>query len=177
MDEYQVNIENLDRFISAFHAQTGTRLDRDLAMLYFEITKDRKVVIESVSNSRVTIETFLKNEKSFQENILKEIITLQEGIESLRLKTDEKKSSFSSLLLSLHHRLGLSSKIIFGGIFVSLCGVIVFLTYHIYLDFEYLKKNQKFSNSIEIVNGKQYQVIKLKGGVYVKRQTLYIPKK
>ena len=177
MDEYQVNIENLDRFISAFHAQTGTRLDRDLALLYFEITKDRRVVIESVNNSKVAVETFIKDEKSFQENVLKEIITLQKGIESLRLKTDEKKSSLSSLLLRFHHKLGLLSKTIFGGLFVSFCGLIVYFNYHIYLDFESLKKNQKFSNSIEIVNGKQYHVIKLKDGVYVKKQTLYIPKK
>ncbi len=177
MDEYQVNIENLDRFISAFHAQTGTRLDRDLAVLYFEITKDRKVVIESVNNSKVAVETFMKDEKSFQENVLKEIIILQKGMESLRLKTDEKKSSFSSLLLRLHHGLGLSSKIIFGGLLVSFCGLIAFFNYHIYLDFESLKKNQNFSNSIEIVNGKQYHVIKLKDGVYVKKQKLYIPKK
>lgn len=177
MDEYQVNIENLDRFISTFHAQTGTRLDRDLALLYFEITKDRKVVIESVGNSKVTVETFMKNEKSFQENVLKEIITLQKGLENLRLKTDEKKSSLSSLLLRFHHRLGLLSKIVLGVLFVSFCGLIAFFNYHIYLDFESLKKNQNFSNSIEIVKGKQYNVIKLKDGVYVKKQTLYIPKK
>ena len=177
MEEYKVNIENLDRFISAFHAQTGTRLDRDLALLYFEITKDRKVVIESVNNSKIAVETFIKNEKSLQENILKEIIVLQKGIESLRLKTDEKKSSLSSLLLRVHHGLGALSKIVFGSLFVGFCGVIAFFCYHIYLDFESLKKNQNFSNSIEIVNGKQYQVIKLKDGVYVKKQKLYIPKK
>jgi hypothetical protein len=177
MDEYQVNIENLDRFISAFHAQTGTRLDRDLALLYFEITKDRKVVIESVNNSKVAVETFMKDEKSFQENVLKEIIILQKGMDSLRLKTDEKKSSLSSLLLRLHHGLGLLSKTVFGGLFISFCGLIAFFIYHIYLDFESLKKNQNFSNSIEIVNEKQYQVIKLKDGVYVKKQKLYIPKK
>ena len=177
MDEYQVNIENLDRFTSAFHAQTGTRLDRDLALLYFEITKDRKVVIESVNNSRIAVETFIKNEKSFQENTLREIIVLQKGIENLRLKTDEKKSSLSSLLLRVYHRLGTSSKIIFGSLFVVFFGLIVFLTYHIYLDFESLKQHQDITNSIEVVNGKQYHVIKLKNGSYVKKQTLYIPKK
>ncbi|PWK16108.1 hypothetical protein LV89_04923 [Arcicella aurantiaca] len=175
MDEYKVNIENLDRFISAFHAQTGTRLDRDLALLYFEITKDRKVVIESVNNSKNTVEAFIKNEKSFQENILKEIIVLQKGIENLSLKTDEKKTSLSSLLLRVHHRLGTSSKIIFGSLLAGFCGLIAFLTYHIYLDFESLKQHQEFSNSIEMVNGKQYQAIKLKNGSYVKKRTLYIP--
>jgi hypothetical protein len=177
MDEYQVNIENLDRFISAFHAQTGTRLDKDLALLYFEITKDRKVVIESVNNSRIAVETFIKNEKSFQESILREIIVLQKGVENLRLKTDEKKSSLSSLLLRVHHRLGTSSKIIFGSLLVGFCGLIAWLTYHIYRDFEYLKRYQDITNSIEIVNGQQYHVIKLKNGTYVKKQTLYIPKK
>lgn len=176
MEHFKIDKDELERFKSAYHAQTGSRIDDDMALFYFEITRDRKLVIDISSNTGLIVENFIDFEKESSEKILKSIFNLQKGVEELTVRTEEKRASFLSIILRFYHNRSVFMRYIIIFILTLLLAIPSYFSYLIYFEFKTLKSNtEMFKFSSTNIKGTNYKTINLPDGAYVKKGTLYIP--
>lgn len=176
MENFKVDKSELERFKSAYHAQTGEKIDNDMALFYFEITRDRKLVIDISSNTSLKVDSFMEYEKEVSESMVKNILNLQKGVENLALRTEEKRASFLSVILRFYHNRSVFMRYVIGFLFFILLAIPSYLLYLIYVDFQFIKSNnQSLEHSTVNIKGHNFKASHLPEGAYVKKNILYIP--